>query len=192
MCSILLLLPLHTMNVCHNHIGQTVVTISTTVQSVSATAQTGSRPSLTAKDRVQTRSVHVRFCGGRSNFGTVSSPSTSSFRPISFYRRSIRMRPTTSSGTGPQQTTAVFNNTTAPFISSPQCIHTFRMIATINSHYVVMKHYSVLSFINTEQGLAMRSELGFYSNLIIQTANTHCHAGYNPLTSLHSVSRHFR
>lgn len=114
------------------------------------------------------------------------------FRPISFYRRSICISRTTSSAVRPQKTTALFNNTTAPYISSPQFIHTFRMIAKVNSHYVVMKHYNGLSFINTEQGLAMRSELGFCSNLIIQTANTHCHADSNPLTSLHSVSRHFR
>lgn len=117
------------------------------------------------------------------------------FRPISFYRRSIRIRPATSSAVLPHQMTTLFNNKTAPHISSPQYIHTFRMIATVNSHYVVMKHYkhyNVLPCINTERGLAMRSQLGFYSNLIIQTANTYCHAGSNPLTSLHSVSRHFR
>jgi len=55
MCSILLLLPLNTMTVCHNQIGQTVVTICTTLHNVSVTAQTGSRPSLMAKDRVQYR-----------------------------------------------------------------------------------------------------------------------------------------
>ena len=142
--------------------------------------------------RFNTRSVHVRFCGGRSNFGTGSSPSTSALPPNIILPTIISIRPTTSSAVRPQQTTALFNNTTAPYISSPQCIHTFRMIATINSNYVVMKHYNVLSFINAEKGLAMRSELGFYSNLIIQTANTHSHAGSNARTSLHSVSRHFR
>jgi hypothetical protein len=52
---------------------------------------------------------------------------------------------------------------------------------------VLKYNYKVLLFINTE-----RSDLWLYSNVAIRTANTHCHAGSNPLTSPHSVSRHCR
>jgi hypothetical protein len=55
-----------------------------------------------------------------------------------------------------------------------------------------MKQYEILLHIYIEQGIAVRAEMGFCRNLIIQTANTHSHADYNLLTSLHSVSRHFR
>jgi hypothetical protein len=69
------------------------------------------------------------------------------YRPVSVSRRSIRIRPTTSSAVHPQQMTVLFNNTSTPYITSTQCIHTLRTIATINSHYVVMRHYEVLFFV---------------------------------------------
>ena len=81
MCSILLLLPLHT---------RTCVTIIPAKQwllyiplcrvLVPQLRQVADRLSR-RQTRFNTRSVHLRFCGGRSIFGTASSPSTFALPP---------------------------------------------------------------------------------------------------------------
>ena len=48
------------------------------------------------RTRFNTRSVHVRFCGGQFPLRALRP-----FRPISFYRRSSRIRPTTRSAVRP-------------------------------------------------------------------------------------------
>jgi hypothetical protein len=81
MSSILLLLPLNTMNVCHNiFVTQWLLYVPIYRVSVPRVRRVADRLSR-GKTGFSTGSVHMRICGGRSSFGTASSQGPSASSP---------------------------------------------------------------------------------------------------------------